>query len=125
MINSQKINNIYLTDFSKCYVLNETFKNESTIVFQDKEKWRPVFQRNPNIFSGVNAHNGQSPTPGDDYESLAYILLYLLNGGKWFLDDIENYNEKNYESQMRALTIFKLTTSFEKQCKTLPSLKFI
>lgn len=44
------------------------------------------------------------------------MLLFFLKGGKWFLKDIENFEEKGYEYQMRALNLYKLTTPIEKQC---------
>jgi len=125
LINASKLNAIYITDFSKCYIFNENLRSETTIIFQQKEKGRSVFQRNPNIFSGNNISNGTPPVIGDDYESLAYILLYLLKGGKWFLNDIENYDQKNYGYKMRALSLFKLTTPIEKQCDSLPRFLFI
>ena len=121
LVSANKPNTLIISDFSKCYAINDDFRNEISIIFQEKEKRRPVFQRNPNIFSGTNIHNGTNPTPGDDFESLAFILLYLLNGGKWFLNDIDNYEEKNYEYQMRALTLYKLTTPIEKQGNPLTS----
>ena len=125
LVNAFKPNNLYVIDFSKCHVLNEDFRNETTIIFQDRDKRRPVFQRNPTIFSGANIQSGAFPTIGDDYESLAYMLLYFLKGGKWFLKDIENYEQKTYENKMRALTLHKLTTPMEKECEGLPSLYFI
>lgn len=119
LISYNKPNSLYISDFSRCFVMNENLRNKSTLIFQENEKMRLVFQRNANIFSGINIHHGSSPSSGDDFESLAYILLFLLKGGKWFLNDIENYELKNYEAQMRALTLYKLTTPIEKQCNSL------
>lgn len=120
LVSSAKPNSLALSDFSKCHSINENFRNQSTLVYQDKERKKLAFQRNPNIFSSVNIHHGGNPTIGDDFESLAYILLYFSNGGKWFINDLENYELKNYEARMRALTLYKLTTSMAKQCSSLP-----
>ena len=117
LVSVSKHTNFYITDFSKCHIVNEDSRNRASIILQEyQNQGKPGFQRNPNIFSGKNIHNGSVPTIGDDYESLVYMLLYFLKGGKWFLKDIENFEEKGYEYQMRALNLYKLTTPIEKQC---------
>lgn len=107
---------LIISDFSKCYIKNEHLRKDSTINVKNNEIVSQSF-RNVNVFSSINLHNNATPTFSDDYESIYYIILYLINGGKWFESEIENYNEKSYDSKLRSLAIYKITTSTENQSK--------
>ena len=87
---SQDGTDVYIIDFGLCkkYIDNDNkhieIKSGKTII------------GTPNFVS-VNVHNGVEPSRRDDLISLAYIILYLINGGlPWIREVKEIKMQKQY-----------------------------
>ncbi len=78
-----------------------------------------------NKFTSVNIHFGGFLTYKDDLESLCYILLYFINEGKWPNKNLNTHSHQKWDEKLKAISLFKLTTSEEKICENAPGMKSV
>lgn len=111
------LSKLLIVDMSKVFIINKDLRKKLEISGKHGLDW---ISRNKNLFSGRGVANGTEPTPLDDLDSVMYILLFYFNGGKWFLNDIPNYNEMSKEGKMQSLATYKLISSEECLAKQTP-----
>ena len=68
------------------------------------------------IYGSINALSGIELSRRDDFESLAYVLIYLINGSlPW-----ENIKIKNKEEKIKEILEMKNQIKTEDLCSGLP-----
>lgn len=120
LMGSEKLNKIYLIDFSQASSDLESLVKEKINTSKEPDN-NCFFKRTPNLFSSLTLHLEKTTQRIDDIESIIYCLLYFFKKGSLFKTDIENYKEKTKDFKLRALGLHKLGLSFEKLCEGAPS----
>ncbi|KAM3132677.1 hypothetical protein pb186bvf_015222 [Paramecium bursaria] len=121
-----------LNSMNGLYIALNDFKYASKykkyIGYQENQNYKIQNKQFLNKYSSLNTHLGQIPTPKDDLESLAYILLqYSLDGTKARSKKVYGLKineESNKQLKLKQLEVLKLTVIPEKEFKEAP-LEFV